>query len=168
MSRESGRIKDASQKRILDEATRKRRQKKALEALEQDNFHDDPHADLERDRVKSRDRDRDRERERDRHRRSYSRSRSRERERSRDRSKHRAKPKPSTNERPIITEADLQGKTPEEQEMMRIMGFCDFDTTKGKKVDGNDVGAVHVILKRKYRQYMNRKGGFNRPLDFVA
>lgn len=65
-------------------------------------------------------------------------------------------------------EADLQGKTPEEQEMMRVMGFCDFDTTKGKKVDGNDVGAVHVILKRKYRQYMNRKGGFNRPLDFVA
>ncbi|KYQ49929.1 U4/U6.U5 small nuclear ribonucleoprotein 27 kDa protein [Trachymyrmex zeteki] len=201
MSRESGRIKDACQKRILDEAARKRRQKKALEALEQDNFHDDPHADLEwgevvlhlqeedggidleneiatetggeddrekedeeRDRVKSRDRDRDRERERDRHRRSYSRSRSRER----DRSKHRVKPKPSTNERPIITEADLQGKTPEEQEMMRIMGFCDFDTTKGKKVDGNDVGAVHVILKRKYRQYMNRKGGFNRPLDFVA
>jgi len=46
MSRESGRIKDASQKRILDEAARKRRQKKALEALEQDNFHDDPHADL--------------------------------------------------------------------------------------------------------------------------
>lgn len=123
---------------------------------------------MERDRVKSRDRDRERERERDRHRRSYSRSRSRERDRSRDRLKHGAKPKPSTNERPIITEADLQGKTPEEQEMMRIMGFCDFDTTKGKKVEGNDVGAVHVILKRKYRQYMNRKGGFNRPLDFVA
>ena len=37
----------------------------------------------------------------------------------------------------------------------------------GKKVDGNNVGAVHVIMKRKYRQYMNRKGGFNRPLDFV-
>lgn len=52
--------------------------------------------------------------------------------------------------------------------MMKTMGFCGFDTTKGKKVDGNDSGAVHVILKRKYRQYMNRKGGFNRPLDFVA
>lgn len=38
----------------------------------------------------------------------------------------------------------------------------------GKKVDGNNAGAVHVIMKRKYRQYMNRKGGFNRPLDFVA
>ncbi|XP_012242001.1 zinc finger HIT domain-containing protein 1 [Bombus vosnesenskii] len=45
-ARESGRIKDAYQKRVLDEAARKRRQKKALEALEQDNFHDDPHADL--------------------------------------------------------------------------------------------------------------------------
>lgn len=45
-ARESGRIKDANQKRILDEAARKRRQRKALEALEQDNFHDDPHADL--------------------------------------------------------------------------------------------------------------------------
>lgn len=44
--RESGRIKDAYQKRILDETARKRRHKKALEALEQDNFHDDPHADL--------------------------------------------------------------------------------------------------------------------------
>lgn len=47
-ARESGRIKDAYQKRMLDEAARKRRQKKALEALEQDNFHDDPHADLGR------------------------------------------------------------------------------------------------------------------------
>jgi len=45
-ARESGRIKDANQKRVLDDAARKRRQKKALEALEQDNFHDDPHADL--------------------------------------------------------------------------------------------------------------------------
>ncbi|CAB0036212.1 unnamed protein product [Trichogramma brassicae] len=44
--RESGRVKDAMQKRILDEDARKRRQKKALEALEQDNFHEDPHADL--------------------------------------------------------------------------------------------------------------------------
>lgn len=32
--------------RVLDAATRYRRQKKALEALEQDNFHEEPHADL--------------------------------------------------------------------------------------------------------------------------
>ncbi|XP_014208833.1 U4/U6.U5 small nuclear ribonucleoprotein 27 kDa protein [Copidosoma floridanum] len=112
----------------------------------------------ERDRARSRDRDLDRHRDRDRHGR-YSRSRSREKP---------VRSKVKRNERPIITEADLQGKTVEEQQMMRTMGFCGFDTTKGKKVDGNDVGAVHVILKRKYRQYMNRKGGFNRPLDFVA
>jgi zinc finger HIT domain-containing protein 1 len=45
-ARESGRLKDANQKRVLDEAARHRRIRKALEALEQDNFHDDPHADL--------------------------------------------------------------------------------------------------------------------------
>lgn len=46
MSRESGRVKDAEKKRVLDEATRQRRARKAVEALEHDNFHDDPHADL--------------------------------------------------------------------------------------------------------------------------
>jgi zinc finger HIT domain-containing protein 1 len=34
------------QRRILDEATRMRRARKALESLESDNFHEDPHADL--------------------------------------------------------------------------------------------------------------------------
>jgi zinc finger HIT domain-containing protein 1 len=45
-ARESGRLKDVNQRRVLDEAARRRRMRKALEALEQDNFHDDPHADL--------------------------------------------------------------------------------------------------------------------------
>lgn len=55
-----------------------------------------------------------------------------------------------------------------DEQLQQIMGFTGFSSTKGKKVDGNNVGEVHVVLKRKYRQYMNRKGGFNRPLDFVA
>lgn len=42
----AGRLKDASSRRILDESARRRRARKALEALEQDNFHDDPHANL--------------------------------------------------------------------------------------------------------------------------
>jgi len=42
----AGRIKDVQQRRILDESARKRRQRKALEALEDDNFQEDPHADL--------------------------------------------------------------------------------------------------------------------------
>ncbi|XP_027197082.1 U4/U6.U5 small nuclear ribonucleoprotein 27 kDa protein yantar [Dermatophagoides pteronyssinus] len=70
--------------------------------------------------------------------------------------------------RPEITDKDLEGKTEEEQQMMKLMGFAGFDSTKGKPVKGNDVSAVNVLQKRKYRQYMNRKGGFNRPLDFVA
>jgi len=52
--------------------------------------------------------------------------------------------------------------------MMKLMGFSGFDTTKGKHVPGADTSAVNIVQKRKYRQYMNRRGGFNRPLDFVA
>jgi U4/U6.U5 tri-snRNP-associated protein 3 len=55
-----------------------------------------------------------------------------------------------------------------EDEMMRQMGFAGFDTTKNKKVEGNITGMAKVNKPRKYRQYMNRKGGFNRPLDFIA
>ncbi len=32
---------------------------------------------------------------------------------------------------------------------------------------GADASAVDVKKKRKYRQYMNRRGGFNRPLDKI-
>lgn len=62
----------------------------------------------------------------------------------------------------------MSGKTEEEIEMMKIMGICGFDTTKNKHVEGNAIGSVHHTLQRKYRQYMNRKGGFNRPLDYVT
>ncbi|CAH3171173.1 unnamed protein product, partial [Porites evermanni] len=41
-----GRIKDISSRKILDDATRKRRQKRHLEALEKDNFQEDPHSHL--------------------------------------------------------------------------------------------------------------------------
>jgi len=42
----SSRIKEAAQRRVLDDASRQRRARKALENLEQDNNCDDPHADL--------------------------------------------------------------------------------------------------------------------------
>ncbi|KAI0212871.1 hypothetical protein LSAT2_002196 [Lamellibrachia satsuma] len=71
-------------------------------------------------------------------------------------------------ERPEIDESQLEGKTPDEIEMMKVMGFAGFDTTKGKHVNGNDVYVANIVHKRKYRQYMNRRGGFNRPLDFIA
>ncbi|NWZ87164.1 SNR27 protein, partial [Poecile atricapillus] len=136
-------------------------------------------------------------RDRDRRRRERSRSRDRDRRRSRwelqpqlvcpSRSPRRHRSSSSSPARPKerrdeekkelkdskkerqITEEDLQGKTEEEIEMMKMMGFASFDTTKGKKVDGAaNAYAINVSQKRKYRQYMNRKGGFNRPLDFIA
>lgn len=53
----------------------------------------------------------------------------------------------------------------DEMEMMKMMGIpVGFDSTKGKHVDGNDVSGVRAVTKRMPRQYMNRRGGFNRPL----
>ncbi|KAF9100271.1 hypothetical protein BGX29_009300 [Mortierella sp. GBA35] len=65
------------------------------------------------------------------------------------------------------TATPLEELTPEEQEarMMAMMGFGGFDSTKGKKVAGADVSGVDIKQQRQYRQYMNRRGGFNRPLD---
>lgn len=62
----------------------------------------------------------------------------------------------------------FEGSKEDEAMMKKVMGFSAFDSTKGKMVPGNQVGSVHVVRKRHYRQYMNRKGGFNRPLDKVA
>jgi zinc finger HIT domain-containing protein 1 len=42
----AARVKTAESKRVLDDVSRRRRQRKALEALESDNFSEDPHADL--------------------------------------------------------------------------------------------------------------------------
>jgi len=90
------------------------------------------------------------------------------------RDRFRAAPGSTGPARPLLEEKkkkftaeDFAGKSEEEIEMMKLMGFGGFETSKGKKIDGNDVGAVHVKLKRTYRQYMNRRGGFNRPLDPV-
>ena len=52
------------------------------------------------------------------------------------------------------------------REMLRVMGFVKFKSTKQTPVAGNK-GAYGVSIDKKtrYRQYMNRKGGFNRPLS---
>jgi translation initiation factor IF-3 len=45
----------------------------------------------------------------------------------------------------------------------KVLGFSRFSSTKGKKHE--DYGGIQqTVKKRKYRQYMNRPGGFNRPL----
>jgi U4/U6.U5 tri-snRNP-associated protein 3 len=49
-----------------------------------------------------------------------------------------------------LTEKDLEGKTEEEIEMMKIMGFSGFDTSKGKKV--RNMGKIHKQEKGRNKQ----------------
>jgi len=128
------------------------------------------------DRDRDRDRGGDRDRDRDRDRRDRDRDRDRRDRRSRSRSRSRSGSPRRRRRSPVFMagpsgrhdESPQSDLSPEELQIREIMGFGSFHSTKGKKVEGNNQGAVHVIMKRKYRQYMNRKGGFNRPLDFVA
>ena len=54
----------------------------------------------------------------------------------------------------------------EEAQMRAVMGFVAFRSTKNTKVPGNDkLYGVRKEKKAEYRQYMNRVGGFNRPLS---
>eukprot|EP00919_Chromeraceae_sp_WS-2016_P050035 GHVR01118623.1.p1 GENE.GHVR01118623.1~~GHVR01118623.1.p1 ORF type:complete len:109 (+),score=16.60 GHVR01118623.1:380-706(+) len=62
---------------------------------------------------------------------------------------------------------DEDAELPEEQLMAKLMGFGDFTTSKGQDHSGSAVEHVNKKTDRMYRQYMNRKGGFNRPLDAV-
>jgi U4/U6.U5 tri-snRNP-associated protein 3 len=59
----------------------------------------------------------------------------------------------------------------EEEQMQRLFGISGFSSTKNTKVSSNhNSSALGIVAKhkaRKYRQYMNRKNGFNRPLDNV-
>jgi U4/U6.U5 tri-snRNP-associated protein 3 len=67
-----------------------------------------------------------------------------------------------------IREEELDGLDEDEQ-LRKLMGIEGFGSTKGQKVEDNhSTSARGVAAKnkaRKYRQYMNRKNGFNRPLE---
>ena len=58
------------------------------------------------------------------------------------------------------------GTDPETWEMYKVMGFSSWRSTKETKVPGNDRNyGVRTEKRREARQYMNRQGGFNRPLS---
>jgi U4/U6.U5 tri-snRNP-associated protein 3 len=68
-----------------------------------------------------------------------------------------------------VNPEELEGLDEEEQ-MKALLGFGGgFGSTKGEKVEDNHTtsaqGAAGKNKARKYSQYMNRKNGFNRPLD---
>ncbi|TFK42964.1 hypothetical protein BDQ12DRAFT_597064, partial [Crucibulum laeve] len=62
---------------------------------------------------------------------------------------------------------EMDATNDEEAAMMAMMGVAGFGSTKGKHVEGNQTGGVDVKKVRTWRQYMNRRGGFNRPLDKI-
>ena len=53
----------------------------------------------------------------------------------------------------------------EDVALRRLMGFTSFNSTHNTKVPGNNIYGVRREKKTEYRQYMNRVGGFNRPLS---
>lgn len=55
----------------------------------------------------------------------------------------------------------------DDEDMAAMMGITGFGTTKGKHVEGNQEGGTKIKKVRTWRQYMNRRGGFNRPLDKI-
>jgi U4/U6.U5 tri-snRNP-associated protein 3 len=67
---------------------------------------------------------------------------------------------------PPPKKAAADPKEDPEDALKRLMGFGTFRSTKNTKVPGNAKNyAVHKSKKVEYRQYMNRKGGFNRALS---
>jgi U4/U6.U5 tri-snRNP-associated protein 3 len=102
------------------------------------------------------------------------RERREERRRSRsprreDRRDDREKPREKKREekrRDPSEEPEIDTKN-EDAAMQQMLGFSNFDTSKGKDHATSDEWMIKRRSKRKYRQYMNRRGGFNRPLDSV-
>ena len=62
-------------------------------------------------------------------------------------------------------DAEMEDENEMEAMMRKMVGFTNFRSTKNTKVPGNQIYAVRKEKKTEYRQYMNRVGGFNRPLS---
>ncbi|GAA5952391.1 hypothetical protein JCM21900_003801 [Sporobolomyces salmonicolor] len=65
--------------------------------------------------------------------------------------------------RSVVTAEDAADV--EEEDIAALMGFGGFGTTANKP--HGELSGVQVKRERAHRQYMNRKGGFNRPLDKI-
>lgn len=78
-----------------------------------------------------------------------------------------AREKEAEKSKPVEVGAmEIDDDEDSEAEMKRVLGFGKFKTTKNTKIPGNEfMYAVAKAKQTKYRQYMNRQGGFNRPLS---
>ena len=94
-------------------------------------------------------------------------------DRSRGRDRDKIKQEPTDEKKPVQPESDVKVKgsamevdeDDEEALLRKMMGFTTFKTTQNTKVPGNQIYGVRKEKKTQYRQYMNRVGGFNRPLS---
>lgn len=81
-------------------------------------------------------------------------------------------PKSNMNLSNIINNKKRTRDEPEQEkivnldlDIIKIMGFDNFQSTKYKHVKGTDCYGINFKQKTEYRQYMNRDGGFNRALS---
>ncbi|CAN1229065.1 U4/U6.U5 small nuclear ribonucleoprotein 27 kDa protein [Linum grandiflorum] len=172
--------RDRARDRDRDRDRDRRREKEDRDRL-RDRERDRDRIRSTRSRTRSPDRDRDRRspsHRRHRHQRTPSPSPPRKRHRhepEEEREKDRQRSadfvdgisKRKENNGGVAAEGDGNGAemNEDEIEMMKMLGIpTGFDSTKGKPVEGCDVSGVRAVSKRQPRQYMNRRGGFNRPL----
>ncbi len=125
---------------------------------------------IERARDRSRERERDTDRRTRKHHRGRSQSRSPKRRRSSvssSSSRRRSRDREDRGDDKYSDHPQSSNDGDEEIDAMQsLMGFSNFKTTKGKHVHGNSGTTIAKVQRPKhYRQYMNRRGGFNRPLD---
>ncbi|KAH8740705.1 hypothetical protein FG386_002667 [Cryptosporidium ryanae] len=57
------------------------------------------------------------------------------------------------------------GSESEADLIKKLFGIEDFDSSKNKDHSSSSKSCASIRTRRKYRQYMNRPGGFNRPLS---
>ncbi|KAH8583578.1 apicomplexan conserved motif [Cryptosporidium sp. chipmunk genotype I] len=62
---------------------------------------------------------------------------------------------------------ELKNTSPlsESEVIKEMFGIDRFETSKNKNHSTSSLSYFNIKSKRKYRQYMNRPGGFNRPLS---
>ncbi|KAK9170976.1 Protein of unknown function (DUF1777) family protein [Cryptosporidium meleagridis] len=62
---------------------------------------------------------------------------------------------------------ELESNSPlsESDVIKETFGIEQFETSKNKNHSTSSLSCFSIKSKRKYRQYMNRPGGFNRPLS---
>lgn len=76
----------------------------------------------------------------------------------------RSRDRDSNSQIPIKTDTS-QPQPDNDEDIISLMGFTGFGSTKGKHVTGTKGGKTTSMKKSEYRQYINRPKGFNRPLS---